>query len=171
MSLYLTVSPSRFCPYASMTVVPLCITPLPVIIHVPDRMLVIVDGNSRVRGEWVVTPISIDPAHLSTILSSLTSNCSPTRNVRLVRTTPLLKSSIALQCYVRSQLIWICLVCPCVSLLFSNLLIQNFYHGFIGNGLKCINSRKHGKVSMSKANVLQLRQVRKGGLLFLFWAT
>ena len=93
----LTVSPSRFRPYASMTVVPLCITPFPVIIHVPDRIFVIVDGNSRVRGEWVVTPISIDPAHLSTILSSRTSNCSPTRSVRLVSTTPLLKSSSALQ--------------------------------------------------------------------------
>ena len=31
-----TLTLSRFCPYSSSTVVPLCITPLPVIIQVPD---------------------------------------------------------------------------------------------------------------------------------------
>lgn len=64
-----TFNLSRFWPYMSITVVPLCITPVPVIIHVPDLMLVIVEGKSRSFGEWRVTPISMDPAHLSTILS------------------------------------------------------------------------------------------------------
>ena len=130
-----------------MTVVPLCMTPLPVIIHVPDRMFVIVDGNSRVSGEWVVTPISIDPAHLSTILSSLTSNCSPTRSVRLVRTTPLLKSSIALQCYDWSRFVWTCMLCPSVLLSFFKLSMKWFYHRFI-RLMMYINSRKHVNASM-----------------------
>ena len=91
-----TLSESSVTPYSSMTVVPLCITPLPVIIHVPDRMFVIVDGKSREVGACVVTPISTEPAHLSTIRSSRTSNSSPGRRGRLVSATPLLKSSAAL---------------------------------------------------------------------------
>ncbi len=94
--IFVTLSLSRFCPYSSITVVPLCITPFPVIIQVPYRRFVIVDGKSSSNGECVVTPISIDPAHLSTILSSLTSNVSLGRKCRLVKTTPLLKSSRAL---------------------------------------------------------------------------
>ena len=34
----------------------MCMTPLPVIIHVPERRFVIVDGKSRSCGECVVTP-------------------------------------------------------------------------------------------------------------------
>ena len=52
----------------------MCITPLPVIIQVPDLTLVIVLGNSRSEGAWLVTPISMEPAHLVTILSSRTLN-------------------------------------------------------------------------------------------------
>lgn len=59
--------------------------------------LVIVKGNSNSVGACVVTPISMDPAHLVTILSSLTSNNSFGRSGREVRTTPLLKSSSALK--------------------------------------------------------------------------
>ena len=39
-----------------MIVTPLCITPLPVIIHVPLRMFVMVEGNSNSFGECVVRP-------------------------------------------------------------------------------------------------------------------
>lgn len=56
-----------------------------------------VNGNSNSVGECVVTPISIEPAHLVTILSSLTSNNSFGFNGLDVNTTPLLKSSMALR--------------------------------------------------------------------------
>ena len=62
----------------------------------PHLTLVMVDGYSRSVGPWVVTPISIEPAHLVTTLSSRTSNSSWGRRCRDVITTPLLKSSIAL---------------------------------------------------------------------------
>ena len=39
-------------------------TPLPVIIHVPERRFVIVDGKSRSCGEWVVTPINANEGRL-----------------------------------------------------------------------------------------------------------
>lgn len=58
---------------------------------------VIVKGNSSSVGECVVTPISMEPAHFVTILSSLTSNSSLGFNGLEVNTTPLLKSSIALR--------------------------------------------------------------------------
>lgn len=58
---------------------------------------VIVKGNSSSVGECVVTPISMEPAHLVTILSSLTSNNSLGLRGLDVSTTPLLKSSIALK--------------------------------------------------------------------------
>ena len=61
------------------------------------RTLVIVNGNSNSVGECVVTPISIEPAHLVTILSSLTSKSSLGLKGLDVNTTPLLKSSIALK--------------------------------------------------------------------------
>lgn len=48
-----------------------------------------------------MTPISIDPAHLVTTLSNFTSKGSLVRNGRHVKTTPLLKSSKALEnCYL-----------------------------------------------------------------------
>lgn len=62
--------------------------------------LVIVEGYSRSVGGWVVTPISSEPAHLSTHLSSLTSNISLVFSGRRVKTTPLLKSSAALRIQV-----------------------------------------------------------------------
>lgn len=127
----LTLSRSRLCPYSSRIVVPLCITPFPVIIHVPvkynfkkiyiylystnntftsfkvyqvsqvfcilpERRLVMVEGSCRYAGLCVVTPISMEPAHLSTILSMRTWNTSLERSGRLLRTTPWLKSSVAL---------------------------------------------------------------------------
>lgn len=55
-----------------------------------------VEGNSKSLGEWLVTPISIEPAHLETILSNFTSNGSFTFKGLWVNTTPLLKSSKAL---------------------------------------------------------------------------
>lgn len=45
----------------------------------------------------MVTPISMEPAHLSTILSMRTWNTSLERSGRLLRTTPWLKSSVALR--------------------------------------------------------------------------
>ena len=62
-----------------------------------DRNLtfVIVEGNSRLLGECVVTPISIEPVHFVTILSRRTSKTSFGFNGRFVRTTPKLKSSVA----------------------------------------------------------------------------
>lgn len=122
---WLTLSLSRLCPYSSSIVVPLCITPFPVIIHVPgkhktamclshthtadssastgsklfvvpERRLVMVEGSCRYAGLCVVTPISMEPAHLSTILSMRTWNTSLERRGRLLRTTPWLKSSVAL---------------------------------------------------------------------------
>lgn len=54
-------------------------------------------GNSKSWGVCVVTPISIEPAHFFTTFSSLTSKISPGLNERLVKTTPLLKSSVALE--------------------------------------------------------------------------
>lgn len=44
----------------------------------------------------MVTPISMEPAHLSTILSMRTWKTSPVRSGRLLSTTPWLKSSVAL---------------------------------------------------------------------------
>lgn len=58
--------------------------------------LVIVEGYSRSVGECVVTPISIEPAHLVTILSMRTSKTSFIFKGLLVKTTALLKSSKAL---------------------------------------------------------------------------
>lgn len=48
-------------------------------------------------GRCVVTPISIEPAHLVIRRSKRTSNSSFERKGRLVNTTPLLKSSNALK--------------------------------------------------------------------------
>lgn len=62
----------------------------------PERRLVIVEGSCRYAGLCVVTPISMEPAHLSTILSMRTWNTSLERSGRLLRTTPWLKSSVAL---------------------------------------------------------------------------
>ena len=68
---------------------------LPVIIQVPLRILVMVEGKSKSEGQWVVTPISMDPAHLVTMRSKRTSNTSLGLIGLLVKTTPKLKSSLA----------------------------------------------------------------------------
>ena len=52
-----------------------------------DSTLVIVLGNSRSLGAWVVTPISMDPAHFVTILSSRTWG---KERIRLIETSPTL---------------------------------------------------------------------------------
>ena len=52
-----------------------------------------VAGNCKADGQWVVTPTSIDPLHLSTSRSILISNSSLSFNGRCVITTPLLNSS------------------------------------------------------------------------------
>ena len=59
-------------------------------------MLVIVAGNSKSSGRWVVTPISMDPAHFITTWSKTTSKISSGLRGRAVRTTPWLKSLWAL---------------------------------------------------------------------------
>ena len=70
----------------------------PDIIHVPGGCtFVIVDGNSNVSGLWVVTPISSDPAHFVICLSTRTLRSSLASRCRLVRTTALLNSSLALK--------------------------------------------------------------------------
>lgn len=60
-------------------------------------MFVMVAGYSSSVGLYVVTPISMDPAHLETILSSRTSKSSFGLSGLFVSTTPLLKSSSALE--------------------------------------------------------------------------
>ena len=65
--------------------------------------LVMVDGYSKFCGSCVVTPISSDPAHFATHLSSRTSSSSPARRGRAVSTTPWLKSSWALHTQLQHQ--------------------------------------------------------------------
>ena len=62
----------------------------------PERRLVMVEGSWRCAGLCVVTPISMEPAHLSTILSMRTWKSSLSRSARALSTTPWLKSSVAL---------------------------------------------------------------------------
>ncbi len=63
----LTESSSRlYSPYSLRVPFPLVRIPQPLIMMVPDLMLVIVAGNSRLDGLCVVIPTSIEPDHLST---------------------------------------------------------------------------------------------------------
>lgn len=87
-----TFNLSKLQPYSSEIVVPLYIIPLPVIIHVPERTLVIVDGKLSSSAECIVTPISMVPAHFITTCSRSTSKISPGFKGLLVMTTALLKS-------------------------------------------------------------------------------
>lgn len=48
----LTLSRSRLCPYSSRMVVPLCITPLPVIIHVPGEGEEASSVSSRMKRDY-----------------------------------------------------------------------------------------------------------------------
>ena len=67
----LTDNSSRLnCPYSLCVPLPLVKIPHPLIIIVPDLIFVIVAGNSSRLGLWVVIPTSIDPDHLSIIVSS-----------------------------------------------------------------------------------------------------
>ena len=92
-----TLISSSVGPYSSTTVTPSHTRLPPDIIQVPGGCtFVIVEGKSKVSGSWVVTPISIDPAHLVTCLSIRTSRSSLGERHRLVRTTALLNSSLAL---------------------------------------------------------------------------
>ena len=65
-----------------------------------------------------MTPISIDPAHFVTILSSLTSNSSFDLKGLDVKTTPLLKSSIALE-------IWIKVLYQCLYSIQRSMVIRS----------------------------------------------
>ena len=67
----LTDNSSRLnCPYSLCVPLPFVRIPHPLIIIVPDLIFVIVAGNSSRLGLWVVIPTSIDPDHLSIIVSS-----------------------------------------------------------------------------------------------------
>ena len=67
-------------------------TPFPLIIHVPEVILVMVGGNSSLSGAWVVRPTSTDPAHLSVNLVTSTSNSWLSFRGTLVTTTAWLNS-------------------------------------------------------------------------------
>ena len=62
-------------PYSRCVPFPLVKIPQPDIIVVPERMFVIVAGNSKAVGLCVVTPTSILPDHLSTSLSIRILKC------------------------------------------------------------------------------------------------
>ena len=81
-----------------MTVTPSHTMLPPDIIQVPGGCtLVIVVGKSNFSGSWVVTPISRDPAHFVICISTRTSSSSLGFKYRLVKTTALLNSSLALK--------------------------------------------------------------------------
>ena len=73
---------------SSPIIFPSWCTPSAVNIHAPEARSVIVEGNWKVLGSWVVAPIWSEPVQQSTISSIFTSKCSPSLRIRLVRTTP-----------------------------------------------------------------------------------
>ena len=93
-----TLISSSVGPQFSMTVTPSHTMLPPDIIQVPGGCtLVIVVGKSNFSGSWVVTPISRDPAHFVICISTRTSRSSLGFKYRLVKTTALLNSSLALK--------------------------------------------------------------------------
>ena len=66
-------------------------------------MLVMVAGNSRVFGLWVVTPTSMEPDHLSTNLSSRIWMLNIGRwmlNYRMLKDEMLLSSRFETRCFI-----------------------------------------------------------------------
>lgn len=99
MSEYRVLTSLAYMDHRSVVSTPIfgvCVCVCGTVAGIPERRLVMVEGSCRYAGLCVVTPISMEPAHLSTILSMRTWKTSLERSGRLLSTTPWLKSSVAL---------------------------------------------------------------------------